>query len=128
MAYEIYNFLVNFYHFFEEFLSPRTFPEWTGVCDVLKVSYLLSFSRLRHHSHYLNAEQHQDQVDLRRALTSSSQIATTAILLFFPPHEQHIQYNFDDVGPIRIKVHPPSPKTTFKHQSVDFVIELFFSD
>ena len=84
MAYEIYNFLVNFYHFFEEFLSPRTFPEWTGVCDVLKVSYLLSFSRLRHHSHYLNAEQHQDQVALRRALTSSSQIATTAILLFFP--------------------------------------------
>ena len=25
-GYEIYNFLVDFYHFFEEFLSPRIFP------------------------------------------------------------------------------------------------------
>ena len=71
------------------------------------------------HSHYLNAEQHQDQVDLHHALTSSSQIATTAVLLSFPPHEQHIQNNLDDVSAIPIKVHPPPPKTTFKHQSVN---------
>ena len=67
----------------------------------------------------------KDQVDLHRTLTSSAQIATTAILLSFTLHEQHIQNNFHDVGPIRIKVHPPPPKTTFKHQSVNFVIELF---
>ena len=53
-----------------------------------KVSYSLSF--LSYTTTAFNAEQHQYQVDSHRTLTSSSQIATTAILLTFPPHEQHI--------------------------------------
>ena len=98
-------------------------PEWTGISEIRRFRiWSLSFSRLQQHSHYLNAE--QDQVDLHRALTSSSQIATAAILLSFLPHEQHIQNNFDDVSPISIKVHPPLSKITFKHQSVNLVIEL----
>ena len=97
-----------------------------GVSEVRRFHICsLSFSRLQQNSHCLKAKQHQDQVDLHRALTSSSQIATAAILLSFPPHEQHIQNNFDDVSPIPIKVHPLPPKTTFKHQSVNLVIELF---
>ena len=78
-----------------------------GVSEVLRFHICSPcFSRLQQHSLYLNAEQHHDQVDSHCALTSSSQIATTAILLSFPPYEQHIQNNFDDVSPIPIKVQP----------------------
>ena len=47
---------------------------------------------------------------IHRAWTSSSQVATTAIPLSFPLHEQHIQNNFDDVNRIPIKVHPTPQK------------------
>ena len=35
--------------------------------------------------------------------------------IVFPPLEQHIQNNFDDVSPLRIKVHLPPPPQKKKH-------------
>ena len=47
------------------------------IFALLPFSALLA-QGLQQHSHYLNAEQHQNQVDLHRSLTSPSQIAATA--------------------------------------------------
>ena len=121
--------------FFEEILSPLTFPN--GLESAKLEGFVFcspSFSILQQHSLYLNAEQHEDQGDSHRSLTTSitttaiqqqQLIATIAILLTFPPHEQHISNNSDDVSRIPIKVQHPPPKTTFKHQSVILVIKWF---
>ena len=63
-----------------EFLSPRIFPNRSQRRS--KVLFLLFFPGLQQHSHYLNAEQHQNQVDLHRSLTSPSQIAATAAVSY----------------------------------------------
>ena len=93
-------------------LASTNIREWAGVSKLRKFHICSpSFSRLQQDSHYLNAEQHQGQVDLHRALTSSSQIATTAILLSFPPLEQHIQNNFKMLAQYLSKCipHPQKP-------------------
>ena len=72
----------RFPSFFWGILITTNIPEWTEVSDVRKCHFCSSFSGLQQHSHYLYAEQHQNQVDLHRAVTSSSQIAATAAVFY----------------------------------------------
>ena len=72
----------RFLSFFWGILITTNIPEWTEVSDVRKCHFCSSFSGLQQHLHYPNAEQHQNQVGLHRALASSSQIAATAAVSY----------------------------------------------
>ena len=98
----------QFLSFFEEFLSSLTFPN--GLESVKFEGFIFALLLfLGYNSIHSIAMPNNIKIKLTYIArnTSSSQIATTAILLFFSPHERHIRNNFDDVRPIPIKVHPP---------------------
>ena len=94
----------QFLSFFEEFLSSLTFPN--GLESVKFKGFIFALLFLGYNSIHSIAMPNNIKIKLTYIArnTSSSQIATTTILLFF---SRHIRNKFDNVTPIPIKVHPP---------------------